>query len=695
MQRSSRSLPVLLTALIAIGALAGLYAAKERFRAEVANRAIEVGLEWAEVSDLAQVNPRHVPLATILERFRLHGASTLIIGEDTLGSLELSGAVRTERPVSPDGRSGTRVLLDSPATLQRVRTALQAHGIRTYESATETYESPAVRFPSPASTAFVVRTNKDQAAATQAVSTPVDYANLRSLGIGLPPDAVAAAQAAHYRIAGRIGNFAGVTKTSAEQVLRNLHAQGASLVIFNGDEVLGYRGVEKDVAELLRPDNNGVTPVGIYYGAVEFGKQKGDEKLSAQLHGDYIRVHSIQAAEMGQLDENEAIERFVRAARERNIRFCYVRLLTFSGDDPVSDNEQFLRKICAGTDRLSGIIGGTFRFRPAHLFGETRVPKAVFALLGLGAAAGFVWMLGALCPLPESKQTALLIVLGLVSAALAFAGGEMGRKLVALLAGIAYPAVACLVTYPSVRSAKARSRSAVECLAPAVSGLIRASAITGIGVVYVVGLLATRPFMLRANQFLGIKAQHAVPLLIVAFAAMVGGAALPKESWAGYRARVKNYLRSIWNEPARIGLLVVGVIALAGFALVVARTGNEPGVGVSGIELKFRSVLDRTLPVRPRTKEFLLGHPAFVLALAWWLRGRRKPAIPLFVLGSLGQVSLLNTFCHIHTPLLVSVWHAVTGLILGSILGIAVFLLLERFLPPVNPDAPAPQSDSP
>jgi hypothetical protein len=139
------------------------------------------------------------------------------------------------------------------------------------------------------------------------------------------------------------------------------------------------------------------------------------------------------------------------------------------------------------------------------------------------------------------------------------------------------------------------------------------------------------------------------------------------------RERAARFLQ----EPTRVGMLLLTLMALAIFALIVARTGNEPGVGVSGMEMKIRSLLDRTLPVRPRTKEFLIGHPAFVLALALWFRGRRRWAAPLLVVGVVGQVSMLNTFCHVHTPLYLSLVRVVTGLALGAALGWAAFRVIE------------------
>ena len=43
------------------------------------------------------------------------------------------------------------------------------------------------------------------------------------------------------------------------------------------------------------------------------------------------------------------------------------------------------------------------------------------------------------------------------------------------------------------------------------------------------------------------------------------------------------------------------------------------------------------------------------------LRGMRQWAAPLIVIGSIGLVSALNTFCHIHTPIQLSVFRIING----------------------------------
>jgi len=681
MPTKSRLPGSILAVALFIATIAGLAAAKYRLHTEEANRRVEIGLEWDEVSRLAQFAHRDVN--DVLTEFKSCGVSTLVIQEDTFTTLEQEGVLHPVRTVLPNGRSVTQIDGIGSRLFNRINYELALRGIPTSIDSQSARTFSSTRFPQPASDG----TSLDQGLS---FTVPVDYTNLRTFGLGLPPEACSAAVAAHLQIAGRIGNFPGVNATSANNVLQDLASEGVGIVIFNGEEVLGYRGMEPSVAELLKEGGVAVTRPAdsaennkparyLAYGAVEFGKQKGDEKLSAALNGDLIRVHSIQAGEMGQLDREEAIDRFAKAARERNIRFCYVRLLTFAGPDPVEENVRFLNSIARAISKGGVMTGGGLQFGPARRYREVGTPRILFPLLGVGVAAGTVWMLALLLPLGDRPEKILLVLLSIVLAVVSTLGGELGRKLAALLAGISFPAAACLYAYPVSDSERA-IYSAAESMKRAIKTIGIASCITLIGIIHVVGLLASRPYMVHASQYLGIKAQHAVPLLVVTLAALVGGVALPGEKKRKYIDRAKMNLRDAMAEPARFGTLLFGLITLAALALIIARTGNDAAVGVSGFELKARAILDRIMPVRPRTKEFLIGHPAFILGVSWWLRGRRKIAIPAFVIGSLGQVSLLNTFCHIHTPLIVSAWRGATGVVVGTAIGLALFALGEQLM---------------
>ena len=697
MQRKLRGVALAIAALIGLGAAAGLWGAKLRGHVEARNRRVEIGVEWPEASLLAQMSQQ--PIQGVLKQFKEQNVTALIIPEDTLGTLELAGAARPVRVTARDGRFGTRVTVDSDVTFHRIHAALLSRGIDMKTA------NAADTVPAQGATLFVLPANLGTGQPAAQEYAAVGYAYLRALGMGLPPDAVAAARESHLRIAGRISNFPGVRASSAEAALRDLKAQGASVVIFSGDDTLGYRGLEKEVADLLRdpklpkPLTDALEPTGLIFGEVEFTKQRGDEKVASALHGDYIRVHTIQGAEVGQMEEDDAIERYCKAARERNIRFCYIRLWTQAGSDPVGENVEFLKKISEGMEKGNEWTGGGMTFGAARQFEETTPPgqakflKFLFGLMALGAAAGTVWMLRLLTPVSERAAWWLLFGLSVACFGLAVAGSETGRKVVALLAGIVFPTVACLLTFPRFASSDTAEQAAFDtgaicpasprplyCLGRAMRGLALASSVTALGIALVIGLLATRPFMVRANQFLGIKAQHAVPIVIIALVALTGGAAFRGETLRQYTRRLQAKGKELLAEPARFGLLIGVGVALFAFMVIVERTGNDSSVGASGGEMKFRAILETLLVARPRSKD-LIGHPAFLLALAWAWRGRYKLAVPAFLIGCIGQVSLLNTFCHIHTPLIISLWRDGLGLLIGVISGSLIFLALELVLP--------------
>jgi uncharacterized membrane protein len=125
-------------------------------------------------------------------------------------------------------------------------------------------------------------------------------------------------------------------------------------------------------------------------------------------------------------------------------------------------------------------------------------------------------------------------------------------------------------------------------------------------------------------------------------------------------------LRRILMQPVTVfWIAVFGVLAVAGL-YYMSRTGNAGTV--SGIELAFRSMLENTFGVRPRTKEFLIGHPMMLAGIFLALKYRQAGF--LLVLATIGQLSMVDTFAHIHTPLVLSIARVLLGLGLGLVIGL-------------------------
>jgi len=194
------------------------------------------------------------------------------------------------------------------------------------------------------------------------------------------------------------------------------------------------------------------------------------------------------------------------------------------------------------------------------------------------------------------------------------------------------------------------------------------------GGLLIAGLLSSRPFMLKVDQFAGVKLAHVVPILGAAFL-VSAGTIWNRGTWREQKQRAADGIASIARNPVLVWQAGITIVTLGVVALMVARSGNDAGIGVSGFELKFRAILDRILFVRPRTKEFLVGHPALFLGLIALLMGKRNWAAPLLVIGTIGLISVTNTFCHAHTPITISAARVCVGAIAGLIVGLAVLLI--------------------
>ena len=640
----SHFLPVnlLLVALIALGLLGGLVSAAHRWSAEARNRRVELVVDYGDAQALANTMARQVD--DVLTQLKAAGITTVAVTEDSLSTLNTNGVVSYTR-----SGNTTRLQFAPGFPGQQARVvqmlAHKAPGL------TVTADGP------------------------DALLVGAPWPQFNSIPIGLDSDTVETIKRNKLLVAPRLVNFTGVTAQNIGWELAQTKQQcagpaGIGPVIFAGTSVLGNRALIGATADAL--DANGLA-----YGSVEMGKMFGDDDLSRLAEAETIRVHSIGTDEMGTMDEPTAVERFVRAAKERNIRVCYVRLF-LSGlthdPDVLAANTAFVGKIVKGMQEARLTVGG-----PAHPYADDPKPGLVLrALMALGVLGGTLLLLRVFTGI-AGRALVIASVLGAVMALGLAAPGTTpkGREVLALLSACVFPTLGlCAIALPRFIPNATNG----QVLRRAFTAYAQMTGVTLIGIVLTVGLLAGRLFLLKVDEFLGVKLVLVTPVALVGVYYGLGLAALPpRAGWAERRETVWCSLRAIAARPLLAGQLVVGAVALAALALFVARSGNDPGVGVSATELKTRALLDKYLYVRPRTKEFGLGHPALFLGLAA-AASKRFPAwvLPLLIVGSIGQSSLMDTFCHLHTPLLVSALRGLIGWALGGVIGALVWTAISR-----------------
>jgi hypothetical protein len=131
----------------------------------------------------------------------------------------------------------------------------------------------------------------------------------------------------------------------------------------------------------------------------------------------------------------------------------------------------------------------------------------------------------------------------------------------------------------------------------------------------------------------------------------------------------RNEMASFWNIRVTVKHVAIVFLAGAAFAVLLIRSGNTAADWLQP-DKGFRQFLENIFPVRPRTKEFLVGQP--LLLLGFYLGN------PVLIWGGMiGQISIINTFYHAHSPAGVSVVRTLLGMVTGGLIGGVMVLLLK------------------
>jgi hypothetical protein len=593
-----------------VSSLAASALALQRLRVEQANRAVEVVLDYPDVAQWSSASGKTV--AAWLRGFTMPFSVALTEGTLADWGMPIGAPTPTYLLCEARFQQAKRVLaLKARVELQPLQ------------------DAPAVEVRSQSGARFWV------------VGDPLA---ITQLGLGLDPVQVAQVRAGGKPIVARLINPQGITPLALRGSLLFAREQGASLLIFAGDQVLGYRAGVKATAHNIQAN-------AMRFGAIEFAKQAGAGNLTQAIPQHTVRVHSIGLAESLLLSPGEIVERLERAAQERNIRVLYLRA---AGADTAT-----LRDILQQLERRLHRAGYAIRESGARPFEALQPPVWQFALVGLGVGVLAGWALTlfrregvwAFAPLVLGAAFALLCLL------------PLGRKAVALAAALLFPTVGmAAMAWLAQGAAPNLWQGARLMLVPFAWSLM--------GALHIVGLLAETPFLIKADQFAGVKLAHALPLLLVLvfYTAWVVG------RW--------DFWREWLTHPVLWGQALLALVVLGAVGLMLIRTGNEAPGAVPDWELRLRALLESVMQVRPRTKEFLIGHPALVVGV-WMLLTGRTRFLPLAMfLATIGQASMVNTFCHLHSPLLVSLQRTGWGILLGVGLGLLALGVLRPLITP-------------
>lgn len=640
--------------LVLIAIACSIYVGAVRIQVEQDYKTVNLSVNESDIRSLANANGKTTE--EMLDILKDKGVSQVLFKESTIASLENAGdlmiaqgadvqnlSVSSSLPANlPISETNYYLVVTDDAWREQVLREVPAKisGAVAYDDG----ELGVVTVPT-----SIEATQSNQSKAQLAFS---------GIGVGFDREWLNTVANAGFDIIAQVSSWESPTDESLEMLADDIKAvPNLCMLMFNDKYIPGYPDPDKiEVFYQLLLDENGdiVAPLG----QIEFSPQEGFNTLANLADKDVVRLHTISNDEMskfeGETGESmdagitEALDRWDLAARERNMRALLVRF--FSIDMPgtyYESNMAYLDALHTQLEDNGFTVGGD-----VQEMASLDIPAAVRLLVGFGICAGFMLLLLEI----GFRRLALA---GFVLSALAWVGmyvvnQTLAMQLMALASVIEFPILSCLYFLPPKKDLS---------LLQSIGRLLALCAVSFIGAVLMVGVLSDKAFMLKLSSFIGVKIAHVIPIVVVPFVL--------------YIVRDKKPLslcKSLLNKALDYKWAIVFAVVAVALMIYLSRTGNESGE-ISGIEAAMRQFLNDTMGVRPRSKEFLIGYPATILYLMYAAKHRALwvLSIPLVI----GQISLVNTYAHIHTPLLIALQRSLNGLILGIIVAVVAVVVVK------------------
>ncbi|WP_313731476.1 DUF5693 family protein [Cohnella nanjingensis] len=636
-----------------IGSLPVMYA---RVQTENSADKVEIVMNYKAILQVSTSQPNPAAFVqTQMNNLKEAGVNAMAVFESSLEELSWAGEVTVynagqaallDGKLSEPGDNRTYVLFNNAADEPTLRPIIEA--------AFKQLEVPVTSWSAQGRAGLRIDMSPDDAYIRPMQPNPLAMKAIRDAGFLVVP-----------RLSDRILPY---DSTRMKAWLESFKTYGATRIIFDGEAVPGFN--DQDEEKSLDDFAKQLKEYGIGIAAIENLKvpQKGLGTLAKEIGYNVVRLHSVSDIEMSQAKVPVLTDRFVLAVKDRNIRMIYLNAIQVKDPIRLQVTHPFdtIVKSLAG-DEDNNEDGAIARMKDfgfvigeAHPFDIHHAPaeKALRALTIAGAVSLIALTVGLFLP---SILTPITILGFIGGAGVWVLNSSTLTQALALFVAIAAPTASVVTLIRLLRARRNQPesfrRSAGARLGSATILYVRTAVLSVAAVPFVIALLNDITYMLVLQQFRGVSLLHLAPIALVAVYLFLYGPG----------ATVWGNARRILNLPITVLWVVAAVVLGAAGMYYLSRTGNAGQA--TGIELQLRSILETTFHVRPRFKEFVLGHPLMLLGLFLALRYPKWPLL-LIAAATIGQLSMVDTFAHIHTPSILSATRDALGLAIGFVFGL-------------------------
>ncbi|WP_127135514.1 DUF5693 family protein [Veillonella sp. 3913] len=479
-----------------------------------------------------------------------------------------------------------------------------------------------------------------------------------------------------FHVIVRPTNYKGATVEDVDHVFQRIDGiSGVTGMIFVGKEALGYPlHVDRTLEQL---EKRQIPLVGIEaVNQLQYFPQAGFLEMANANHYKVGRLYTVSKEEVRKLTPAELIQWFYISDIERNIRYNLFPIYEQGVDNKTAlETTLFVAKQVTDKLQARGFTTGEASVYPVYF------PNTLLRLLTMTGVISLATLtLGQLVHIRKSYLLGLFALGSIVSVGIYIL--TTGTKIMsawALVAAISAPVLAMTMIFDCWSKRNHTGISPWRSTLESVVYLVVAALIAAIGGISIAAMLGSTQFFMEFALFRGVKLTFVAPVLLTAIAYLQR---FP--IWKGRTISSVSDVKSFITEFVQIdikvySLLIVGSLAVVAYVFV-GRSGHTAGVPVPSWELALRRFLENTMYARPREKEFLIGHPVFMLAA--YAVGRRIPMVMHFALSVaavIGIASMVETFCHLRTPVYMSIARGYDGLLLGIVIGL-VAIIAVRFI---------------
>ncbi|KAF1083167.1 MAG: hypothetical protein GQF41_0934 [Candidatus Rifleibacterium amylolyticum] len=636
---------LILLPLLIPGMLVAVWRCLFRNVAEQQNIYVETVVDFEEIRQLAR--EEGWVLRELFAALRANGASSVAVSEDTLASLESEGRITVM-----NSKEIRKLSLDEGLEQDLPAGARSPGALWVHSEDTALLDRIELHLSWKLTADRLMRIHRNLL-----IINKSSQGFRERVGLGFSSEYFQMAHDAGLGLVVRVFNYPGLTAEAAASIVNSIPSPASvSALLFAEEEMLGVRGELKPIIEQFRNRSYRI-------GWVEFNIQDGIEAYLKGLSASrpFVRVHSITRKEVDQVyNVRRSVARWVRAVKDRSMKMLYIRC--FFQDDKkfienlVRFNLDYIYQTAQALESAGYRIARNESQRmhdPRHMVG--RMSPFEIVAIGLSLLLSLL-ILFRISFFPSLDERWCFAAFAIAIAGFALLPTQLFIAVTGLIGAIACSCTGLVWAMKSLRDPE--NRSFWQILPGFVCRQVLPSLLGG---VLIAGIYSEVEYLLRFEQFRGIKLAFILPLLFTGL-------------WA-LRAYGRGIFTLLHRPVNPIGVFMLSALA-AGTILYLLRSGNVTFLKPSEIEDMFRTFLENILVARPRNKEFLIGYPASLLFIFFYLR-RNFTILPLLaVFMQMGQVSVVNSMCHFHTPLQLSLLRIFNGLWLGVAVGLAAVLIL-------------------